>query len=113
MLEPYEARIGTWLEAEPTLSAVTVLQRLMGADPSRFTKKSLRTVQLAVRHGARKRRSGSSSTATGRTARVMSAPPRSVTFFGEAIEGVKSSLRLTGRLPPSALGMLTRHADGR
>lgn len=49
MLEPYEAGIRAWLEAEPTLSAVTVLQRLMSAAPSRFTKKSLRTVQLAVK----------------------------------------------------------------
>lgn len=46
MLEPYEVRIRAWLEAEPT---VTVLQRLTSADPSRFTKKSLRTVQLAVK----------------------------------------------------------------
>ncbi|MGX9120924.1 hypothetical protein ACWTU6_30565 [Mesorhizobium sp. BHbsci] len=49
MLEPYERGFGHRLEAEPTLSAVTVLQRLINADPARFTKKRLRTVQLAVK----------------------------------------------------------------
>ncbi|TDW34066.1 MULTISPECIES: hypothetical protein [Rhizobium] len=33
MLEPYEAQIRAWLEAEPTLSAAVVLQRLMNVDP--------------------------------------------------------------------------------
>ncbi|WP_245485749.1 MULTISPECIES: hypothetical protein [unclassified Mesorhizobium] len=49
MLEPYEAQILAWLEAEPTLSAALVLQRLMNIDQARFTTKSLRTVQIAVK----------------------------------------------------------------
>ncbi|RVO69934.1 hypothetical protein [Sinorhizobium medicae] len=47
MLGPYEAQIRSWLEAEPTLSAAVVLQRLMNVDQTRFTNKSLRTVQMA------------------------------------------------------------------
>jgi len=35
--------------AEPTLSAAVVLQRLMNVDQTRFTNKSLRTVQMAVK----------------------------------------------------------------
>ncbi|MQX96114.1 hypothetical protein GHK03_07870 [Sinorhizobium medicae] len=35
--------------AKPTLSAAVVLQRLMNADQTRFTNKSLRTVQIAVK----------------------------------------------------------------
>lgn len=49
MLDPFEAQIRAWIEADPTLSAATVLQRLMSVDPSRFTKKSERTVQIAVK----------------------------------------------------------------
>ena len=49
MLEPFEPQIRAWLEADPALSAASVLQRLMSADPSRFTQKSLRTVQMAVK----------------------------------------------------------------
>jgi hypothetical protein len=49
MLEPFAAQIRTWLEAEPDLSAAMVLQRLMSANPARFTRRSLRTVQLAVK----------------------------------------------------------------
>ncbi|MDK1390155.1 hypothetical protein QN224_33310 [Sinorhizobium sp. 8-89] len=49
MLEPFEPQIRAWLEADPAISAASVLQRLMSADPSRFTKKSLRTVQMAVK----------------------------------------------------------------
>jgi hypothetical protein len=49
MLDPFEAQIRAWLEADPTLSAAAVLQRLMRADPPRFTKKSARTVQIAVK----------------------------------------------------------------
>ncbi|WP_342211658.1 integrase catalytic domain-containing protein [Neomesorhizobium albiziae] len=49
MLEPYEAQIRAWLEAEPTLSAALVLQRLINVDQTRFTNKSLRTVQIAVK----------------------------------------------------------------
>lgn len=49
MLEPFEPQIRAWLEADPALSAASVLQRLKGADPSRFTEKSLRTVQMAVK----------------------------------------------------------------
>lgn len=49
MLGPYEAQIRSWLEAEPTLSAAVVLQRLMNVDQTRFTNKSLRTVQMAVK----------------------------------------------------------------
>jgi hypothetical protein len=45
MLEPHEAQIRAWLAAEPILSAALVLQRLMNVDPTRFTNKSLRTVQ--------------------------------------------------------------------
>jgi hypothetical protein len=47
--EPYEAQIRAWLEAEPAIPAATVLQRLMGADPSRFRTKSLRMVQRVVK----------------------------------------------------------------
>lgn len=35
--------------AKPTLSATVVLQRLMNVDQTRFTNKSLRTVQIAVK----------------------------------------------------------------
>ncbi|GGC16472.1 hypothetical protein GCM10011494_39170 [Novosphingobium endophyticum] len=49
MLDPFEAQIRAWIEADPTLSAAAVLQRLMSADPSRFTKKNERTVQIAVK----------------------------------------------------------------
>lgn len=49
MLDPFEAQIRAWLEADPTLSAAEVLQRLISADPVRFTKKSERTVQIAVK----------------------------------------------------------------
>jgi len=42
-------QIRAWLEADPALSAASVLQRLKSADPSRFTEKSLRTVQKAVK----------------------------------------------------------------
>ena len=49
MLEPFEPQIRAWLETDPALSADSVLQRLMSADPSRFTKKSLQTVQMAVK----------------------------------------------------------------
>ncbi|MCA1493604.1 hypothetical protein I6F11_22060 [Ensifer sp. NBAIM29] len=49
MLEPFEPQIRAWLKADPALSAASVLQRLMSADPSRFTEKSLRTVQMAVK----------------------------------------------------------------
>lgn len=49
MLEPFEPQIRAWLEADPALSAAAVLQRLVSADPSRFTKKALRTVQMAVK----------------------------------------------------------------
>jgi hypothetical protein len=49
MFEPYEAQIRAWLEAEPAIPSATVLQRLMDADPSRFTEKSLRMVQRVVK----------------------------------------------------------------
>jgi hypothetical protein len=49
MLEPFEAQIREWLEAEPALPAATVLQRLMAGHPTRFTEKHLRTVQRAVK----------------------------------------------------------------
>ncbi|APG93350.1 transposase (plasmid) [Sinorhizobium americanum] len=49
MLEPFEPQIRAWLEVDPALSATLVLQRLISADPSRFTEKSLRTVQMAVK----------------------------------------------------------------
>ncbi|MCA1371756.1 hypothetical protein I6F15_31360 [Bradyrhizobium sp. BRP14] len=49
MLEPFEPQIRAWLEADPALSAASVLERLMSADPSRFTERSLRTVQMAVK----------------------------------------------------------------
>jgi hypothetical protein len=49
MFEPYEAQIRAWLEAEPAIPAATVLQRLMDADSSRFTTKSLRMVQKVVK----------------------------------------------------------------
>ncbi|WP_373415108.1 hypothetical protein [Ensifer aridi] len=44
MLKPFEPQIRAWLEADPALSAASVLQRLMSADPSRLTERSLRTV---------------------------------------------------------------------
>ncbi|WP_244563961.1 hypothetical protein [Ensifer aridi] len=49
MLEPFEPQIRTWLEVDPALSAALVLQRLISAAPSRFTEKSLRAVQMAVK----------------------------------------------------------------
>lgn len=49
MLDPFRAQIRAWIEEDPTLSAAVVLQRLMSADPSRFTKKCERTVQIAVK----------------------------------------------------------------
>jgi hypothetical protein len=49
MFEPFEAQIKAWLEAEPAIPAATVLQRLMGADPSRFRTRSLRMVQRIVK----------------------------------------------------------------
>lgn len=49
MLDPFKAQIRVWIEEDPTLSPAVVLQRLMGADPSRFTKKCERTVQIAVK----------------------------------------------------------------
>ncbi|AOR77385.1 hypothetical protein [Novosphingobium resinovorum] len=49
MLDPFEAQIRVWLEADPAISAAAVLERLMNADPSRFTLKSARTVQKAVK----------------------------------------------------------------
>ncbi|KSV69063.1 hypothetical protein N182_32965 [Sinorhizobium sp. GL2] len=49
MLEPFEPQIRARLEAYPAVSAASVLERLISADPSRFTKKSLRTVQMAVK----------------------------------------------------------------
>ncbi len=49
MLDPFEAQIRAWLEADMTLSAAEVLQRLISAEPARFTKKSERTVQIAVK----------------------------------------------------------------
>ncbi len=49
MLDPFEAQIRVWLEADPTISAAAVLERLMNTDPSRFTLKSARTVQKAVK----------------------------------------------------------------
>jgi hypothetical protein len=49
MLEAYEAQIWAWLEAEPRLSAAIVLKRLVNIDQKRFTDKSLRRVQMAVK----------------------------------------------------------------
>ncbi|WP_198351133.1 hypothetical protein [Flavisphingomonas formosensis] len=49
MLDPFEAQIRAWLEADPAMSAAEILQRLMSADPSRFTKKNERLAQKAVK----------------------------------------------------------------
>ena len=50
MLEPYERAL---LEAEPTISAAIVQNRL-NVCQIRFTNKSLRTVQMAVKLGVRR-----------------------------------------------------------
>ncbi|WP_457093510.1 hypothetical protein [Microvirga sp. P5_D2] len=41
MFEPYEIQIRAWRKVEPAIPAATALLRPMGADPSRFTTKSL------------------------------------------------------------------------
>ncbi|WP_223843488.1 hypothetical protein [Sinorhizobium fredii] len=110
MLEPFEPQIRAWLEADPALSAAAVLQRLVSADPSRFTKKALRTVQMAVKAWRMeiagqiildgdwmKRAPVSPPAAAGGDTGHLNAP-NSVTFLGEAIGGVSSSIRLTFRL---------------
>lgn len=74
MLEPYEAQILAWLEAEPTLSAALVLRRLMNIDQTRFTTKSLRTVQIAVKPGVRRRPLKSSMATGGRSPRFFTPP---------------------------------------
>jgi hypothetical protein len=48
MLDPVRDQILAWLDAEPDLSAVVVLQRLITAAPDRFRPEHLRTVQRFV-----------------------------------------------------------------
>lgn len=49
MLDPFEAQIRGWIEADPALPAAAVLQRLMSIAPSRITKRCERTVQIALK----------------------------------------------------------------
>lgn len=110
MYGPFEAQIKAWLEEEPALSAASVLQRLTKIDPSRFKEKNLRMVQRLVK-AWRKEMAGriildggwmkswplSPSAATvGDRGHV--GPIALGNILGEAIGGVKSSLRLTA--PP-------------
>lgn len=49
MLDGVQAEIRTWLDADPTISALEVLTRLKANDPERFTDRHLRTVQRCVK----------------------------------------------------------------
>ena len=49
MLDDVQDQIRTWLDCEPTLSALAVLTRLKLACPDRFIDQHLRTVQHAVK----------------------------------------------------------------
>ena len=49
MLDDVQDQIRTWLDCEPTLSALAVLTRLKLACPDRFIDQHLRTVQSAVK----------------------------------------------------------------
>jgi len=49
MYEPFEAQIKKWLKEDPTLSAVSVLQRLTEIEPSRFKERNIRMVQRLVK----------------------------------------------------------------
>ncbi|MHC2419871.1 hypothetical protein ACVMB2_003781 [Sinorhizobium meliloti] len=114
MYEPFVAQIKAWLKEEPTLSAAGVLRRLTEIDPIRFTEKNIRMVQMLVKLGAWKWPGWSSWMEVG--SRACHLPPRprlirarrrrqcSVTFLGEAIGGVNSSIRLTLGAEPSGVG---------
>jgi hypothetical protein len=54
MLEPFEPQIRAWLEADPAVSAASVLERLMSADPSRFTRRACGRCKWPSRLGASK-----------------------------------------------------------
>ena len=49
MLDHYETDIRQWLTAEPALPAVTILQRLMAMEPSKFSEKNTRRIQILVK----------------------------------------------------------------
>jgi hypothetical protein len=49
MVDEHEMQVRAWLEAEPSLSAQAVLERLIDAAPATFTDKHLRTIQRAVK----------------------------------------------------------------
>lgn len=121
MLDPFKAQIRTWIEEDPTLSPAEVLQRLMSADPSRFTKKCERTVQIAVKAWRAEITGRSPSIVIGsRTSRYRHPPRRvtirrishpfnTVTIFGEATGGVKFSVRLTHAMgQPLPMDLRTR-----
>jgi hypothetical protein len=49
MLDEVQDQIRTWLDGEPTISALEVLRRLKLTHPDRFSDRHLRTVQRAVK----------------------------------------------------------------
>ena len=49
MLDEVQDQIRTWLDGEPTISALEVLRRLELTHPDRFGERHLRTVQRAVK----------------------------------------------------------------
>jgi hypothetical protein len=49
MLDGHTARLQSWLEADPGLSAQAILERLIELAPDRFEPKHVRTVQRAVK----------------------------------------------------------------
>src|SRR5215472_8608435 len=49
MLDEVQDQIRTWLDGEPTISALEVLKRLKLTHPDRFSDRHLRTVQRAVK----------------------------------------------------------------
>jgi hypothetical protein len=59
MLDDVQDQIVAWLDREPTISALEVLQRLKSAHPERFNDSHVRTVKRAVKawRGRQARRS--------------------------------------------------------
>jgi membrane protein required for beta-lactamase induction len=51
ILDGVENRLQAWVHAEPGITSIEVLTRLMAIDPDRFTDKHLQTVQRAVKRG--------------------------------------------------------------
>lgn len=49
MLDPHRAEIEAWLEAQPEMTSVSVLERLKMCHPDRFANLHLRTTQRMVK----------------------------------------------------------------